>query len=88
MKHPDYVEGFEGTLKDLASKVGKMRYDSVKQFLEALAEDIVVQADADKDRGRSELSKALYQTAETLRQAKTDMAQVWKICKPYMKSDS
>jgi len=88
MKHLDYVEGFEGTLKDLASKVGKMRYDRVEQFLEALAADIESQADADKERGRSQLSEVLYRTAENLRQGKTDMAKAWKICKPYMKSDS
>jgi hypothetical protein len=38
MKHPLEVEGYEGTLEELAEEIGKMRYDKVEEFLERLGQ--------------------------------------------------
>ena len=84
-KHPSHVEGYEGTLEELANAVGNMTYDQTATFIENLAEDINRQADADLKRGRIKLANELYNTAEKLYQAKEEMDKAWEICLPYMK---
>ena len=46
-KHPENVEGYDGTLKDLATAIGNMSYDQVALFIQALSDDILRQAHAD-----------------------------------------
>ena len=84
-KHPENVEGYDGTLKDLATAIGNMSYDQVALFIQALSDDILRQAHADLGRGRSKLAESLYATAESLNKAKEEMDKVWEICEPYMK---
>lgn len=84
-KHPKHVEGFEGSLDELAKAIGNMNYDKTASFIEKLAADINRQADADLSRGRKKLASELYATANELYQAKNKMDLAWKICKPYMK---
>lgn len=84
-RHPRHVEGFEGPLEELAKNIGNMTYDRVEEFIGELADDIKRQADADSARGRKNLARELYATAEILYWAKTNMGLVWKICEPYMK---
>lgn len=48
MKHPRNVEGYNGSLEELAKAIGNMSYDQVAIFLEKLAEDLNNQAEADK----------------------------------------
>ncbi|MDP3990390.1 MAG: hypothetical protein Q8Q01_04250 [archaeon] len=83
-RHPRYVEGFEGSLEQLANAVGNMTYDQTASFIEKLADDIKRQADADSARGRIKLASELYATAERLYKAKETMVLAWEICKPYM----
>ncbi len=82
-KHPDYVEGFNGSLEELAKAVGKMSYDAASSFLEKLAEDLKKQADSDLARGRTKLAKEMYQAVEYLQEAKKYINKSWKICEPY-----
>ena len=84
IKHPRTVEGFEGTLAELANSIGNMTYDQTASFIGELADDITRQADTDLARGRKKLSSELYATAEELYQAKNRMDEAWKICKPYI----
>ncbi len=84
MKHPDYVEGFNGSLEDLAKAVGNMRYDKVEEFIEALADDIVQQAEKDKENGKTCLATRLYETADKLYSAQNCIGKAWKISRPYM----
>ncbi|MEI7620725.1 MAG: hypothetical protein WCJ57_04125, partial [Candidatus Falkowbacteria bacterium] len=58
-KHPSEVAGYDGSLDQLAQAIGNMTYDQVALFLNLLSQDIKRQADADSDRGREKLSKAL-----------------------------
>ena len=84
-KHPRHVEGFKGSLDELAKSIGNMTYDQTASFIEKLADDIKRQADADLSRGRKKLASELYKTANKLYQAKDRMDLAWKICEPYMK---
>ena len=84
-KHPRNVEGFEGSLDELAKSIGNMAYDQTTSFIEKLADDIKRQADADLKRGREKLATELYATADELYQARDKMYLAWKICEPYMK---
>ena len=82
--HPDSVEGFGGSLEDLARNVGNMRYDKTAQFIGALADDLFRQARADELRGRKKLAKRLYASARDLYSVREEVLRAWKICKPYM----
>jgi len=84
-KHPRNIEGFEGSLEQLAKSIGNMTYDQTVSFIEKLADDIKRQADADLTRGRKKLASELYATANELYQARDRMDLAWKICEPYMK---
>lgn len=84
MKHLLTVEGFEGTLDDLARVIGNMRYDKAKEFIELLADDFKKQADSDKSKGKVRLANQMYQVVEKLYEARDNMEKVWEICKPYM----
>jgi hypothetical protein len=86
MKHQDYVEKYSGSLVDLAKDMGNMRYDSLADFLQYLADDLMKQSEADKSRGRIKLASQLEETAQELYQAREKMLSAWKTCEPYMKS--
>lgn len=86
VRHPKQVEGFDGSLEQLAGSIGNMTYDQTASFIEKLADDINRQADADLARGRTKLASELYATAKNLYRAKESMDLAWKICIPYMKS--
>jgi hypothetical protein len=84
-KHPKNIEGFEGSLDELAKSVGNLAYDQTSSFIEKLADDIKRQANADLARGRKKLSSELYMAANKLYEARDKMNLAWKICEPYMK---
>ena len=82
--HPKNVEGFEGSLEELAKSIGNMTYDETSLFLLKFADDIRRQADKDRERGRTKLASKLYETANQLYKAREEMNEAWKICEPYM----
>lgn len=84
-KHPEIVDGYDGSLADLAKAIGGMRYEQVALFIQAFSDDILRQAYADLERGRPQLAESLYASAEALNLAKEKMDEVWEICKPFMK---
>lgn len=81
MTHPKKVEGFNGTLEELAKNVGNMTYDQTARFIQLLAEDLERQAEEDLKKGRRKLANKLYGTAEGLNNAYSEMNDAWKICK-------
>ena len=85
MKHPDHVEGFDGSLDELAKLMGNMRYDSAVKFLGKLADDYKEQAEKDEARGRVQLAEGLHDIAGILYGARVKMQEIWKICEPHMK---
>ncbi|MCK9441172.1 MAG: hypothetical protein M0Q13_07105 [Methanothrix sp.] len=84
-KHLKYVEGYNGSLVDLANAIGYMQYDSVSIFLKALADNINLQSFNDKKRNRNKLSKKLADVAINIEEARKNMDVVWSICELYMK---
>lgn len=84
-KHPKTVEGYSGSLEQLAFAVGNMSYDQTASFIEKLADDLKRQANADEKRGRKRLASKLHAAANELYQARDEMLLTWKICEPYMK---
>ena len=84
-KHPASVEGYSGSLEDLAKAVGNMRYDCAAGLIDKLADDIKQQADSDSANGRTRLAGRLYSTAQELYLARDGLLSAWEICKPYMK---
>ena len=84
VKHPNYVEGFSGSLEELAHAVGNMTYDQIALFIEKLAESLKRQADSDFARGRVKLASNMYQAVEYLLKAKERVDAAWDICFPYM----
>ena len=64
--HPTKVDGFNGTIEELAQRVGRMRYDKVVEFLEFLEEEISRQAEGDKRRGRMKLYLLLVRAKNVL----------------------
>ncbi|MEM7344288.1 MAG: hypothetical protein AAF485_08585 [Chloroflexota bacterium] len=84
MIHLTDVEKFDGTLQALAEDLGDLRYDTLTQFLNLLAEKLAHDAKKDQARQRDQLATALHSCSEKIEAAAADMDQAWKICKPYM----
>jgi hypothetical protein len=84
-KHPTSVEGFDGTLEELASKVARMRYDHFALFIKSLEDEVHKEAKKDDEAGRKKLGGALYQAMRALRQAKHALEEAWRISKPHMR---
>ena len=84
-KHNRNIEGYAGSLEDLAKAVGNMTYDQTALFVEKLADDIKRQANADLGRGKIKLFTQLNYASRELYEARARIAEAWKICKPYMK---
>jgi hypothetical protein len=85
LKHPRNIDGFNGTLDELAQKIENMQYDRTSKFIGSLADYTKIRADADKTKGREKLSSNLYEAVEELYKARDAFQKAWKICKPYMK---
>lgn len=87
MKHPTAVEGYEGSLEELAEAVGRMRYDKIVEVLKYLADDMARQAKGDESAGHPKLAILLREHAAQLNIAKEQMKKIWKLCAPYMKDE-
>jgi len=77
MVHRQEIDGYPGTLADLAQALGDLRYDALASFLRALAAKLEADADADAGRSRPRLSGELNLAAEAVERA-------WRICAPRM----
>ncbi len=84
MKHPKNVEGYPGSLAELARDTGNMHYDSLAEFLQYLADDLKRQAGTDREKGRTQLPAELEAAAEQLYAGKRRINSAAKICKPHM----
>jgi hypothetical protein len=84
MIHRENIEGYGGTLAELAGELGDLRYDTLALFLRALAKKLEADADADTGRGRSHLARALRDGAEGVSVAATAVERAWAISAPHM----
>lgn len=86
--HPDHVEGWQGSIEDLAIAIASMRYDRVADFLGYLTGELMRQSSGDMKRGRNRLSTLLYKCASKMSETRHTMDQVWKLCAPHMTNNS
>ena len=84
MEHKDYIEGYEGSLEDLANAVKDLKYSSLGDFLGYLENGIRKDADADSDRERPQLARRLYRTSESLGEAQHFINMAENTCKLYV----
>lgn len=87
MKHKIKLEGFEGTLEELAKDIGNLRYDAQLKFLEKYAANLAEQALADRKRGRTKLADKLQEASIKVRGTYHELRDAWNISKPYMKEE-
>jgi hypothetical protein len=83
--HPVELEKYQGTIRQLASELGNLRYDVLVEFIDCLTDEIYGQADADKQKGRKKLAQALRAAAYNLSLSKKELEEAWKISEPFMK---
>ncbi len=84
MIHEVSIKKYKGTLKDLSTDIGDLRYDALAEFLDLLSHKIQDDAQQDKERGRIKLAKELHHCAEQLKSAKLSIDRAWEISEPFM----
>jgi hypothetical protein len=84
MVHREDIEGYAGSLADLAGEVGDLRYDALAGFLRALADKLAADGAADAGRGRPRLAAALRNGATGLAAAAAAIDRAWTISAPHI----
>ncbi|MEM7369438.1 MAG: hypothetical protein AAF587_12620 [Bacteroidota bacterium] len=82
--HAKHLNNYPGTLPDLATELGDLRYDSLAEFLELLSAKLQQDALADAGRNRTKLAHRLQQASENMAAASRDIQEAWAICEPFM----
>jgi hypothetical protein len=82
--HPTTVEGFDGTMEELAEKVARLRYDSLRDFLRLLSHEVRTDAEKDSLAGRRKLGNSLFRIMLSLKRAEEATEEAWRISSPYM----
>jgi hypothetical protein len=81
-RHPTSLPGH--TPEDLAKALCNLRYDALGSYLEAIAKQLLVDADADWDRGRTHPSDWLRSARHHLLVARGSIDSAWRICLKHM----
>lgn len=82
--HDTKIKRYQGTLNELATDIGDLRYDALSDFLNLLRDKIKGDGDKDFERGRVNLAKQLHGCADNLKQSKAKIDEAWRISKPFM----
>ena len=83
-KHKDRVVKYDGTLEELATDLGDLRYDTLSDLMALLSDKILADGVKDYVGGRPVLSGHLERTAMSLLTVKTHVDNAWDISKPFM----
>lgn len=86
-QHPEHIDRYQGSTKQLAEDIGNLRYDALSEFLGLLSLKMKSDAKADAKRGRKLLSEFLGRMADDFANAKTQSGSAWLISKPHMKEE-
>ncbi len=86
-KHTVQVAGYDGSLRELAEAVLRLRYDKVEEFFQHCVTELRRQADGDRKRGRRQLAKMLDAAAKIAKQQRVQFSRIFALCKPYMTSE-
>ena len=81
-KHPDYVEGFNGSMSDLAKAVSNMSYDKQAEFVIYYSNFTRMQSKEDMENNKPNLAKILYNASKFLTCAISYFGKAWEICEP------
>ena len=84
MKHDTKIKRYQGTLNELVTDIGDLRYDALSNFLSLLSDKLKRDGDKDFERGRVNLAKQLHGCADDLKQSKAKIDEAWRISKPFM----
>ena len=87
MQHDVKLMNYQGTINDLATDIGDLRYDALSDFLNLLSDKIKRDGDKDFERGRVKLAKQLHACADDLKQSKAKIDEAWRISKPFMRKE-
>lgn len=82
--HSTIVDGYDGSLKELASDIGDLQYDALADFLMHLSVKINHDSQKDALRKRHKLANKLSLSVEGLGMAESQIRDAWNICKKYM----
>ena len=84
MQHASHVGRYPGTLAELATELGDLRYDALAAFLTELAAKLEADSLADGSRGRQKLAATLQSASEGVATAAERIAKAWQISAPHM----
>jgi hypothetical protein len=85
MRHSLTVDGFDGTLKELATEIANLRYDSMAKLLSYILFDLERQSSNDKIIGRSKLSDIINKSCLHISQAIGCVQEAWVLSEPRIK---
>lgn len=83
--HPTEIAGHK--LTDLAVEVGRLRYDALAVFLDALRAELERQGDADQERGRIKLYRLLYSASGAALACQDLIEQAFAVSAPHMQDE-
>ena len=84
MVHRESVEGYGGSLAQLAQDIGDLKYDSLAELLHLLAAKVERDGSKDRARGRAKLAATLQASADQIAAAAASIEAAWRISKPHM----
>ena len=84
MVHHGAVQNYAGSLAELATDVGNLRYDALAEFLTLLSAKIAEDGQKDAGRGRAQLAAALQNSAAELVASAKHIEKAWQVAKPFM----
>ena len=73
---------------ELAKEIGDLRYDALIELFNAISKKFEIDSEADRNRGRTQLANHLLNISIKFKDIEVEMAEIWKICEPYMKKDN
>jgi hypothetical protein len=82
-KHPENIEGWNGTFEELANAVGNLKYNRLHQFLTCLCLKLYKDYNNDEKNGKNKLSKRLKEAYWLMDKAKYEIYQAWLICESH-----
>lgn len=78
-KHPVRIKGYTGSLEELGRSLARLRYDKLIEVVTALQDELVLQAVADRSRGRRQLANELMRGAGSVLRALSFLEKAWHI---------
>lgn len=82
-QHTKEVAGISD-MKELAEMIGDLHYETLSEFIGALAEKISYDGHKDETNGKTKLSEQLYYVAGYLAKASIHSSWAWQISKPFI----